>query len=253
MRGLLAPWRSSRRRRPAPRPPAPRASLPDIEDEVMCLECRTPLNVSTSDVADQQRAFIPELIAQGKTKAEVKAALVEEYGPRVLGEPEERASASPRGSCRSSPRSPRSPSWCHRAPLAPRAGQPAARGDGGRRPGGRRPRPRRRPAPRRRARRLRPMSGGVDTTVLAAFAVGFVSFISPCVLPLVPGLPLGGLRRERRRAPEGRALARARPAARDRLLPLVHRRLRRPRDDRDRPRLGARRTAAARSTRSRAS
>ena len=31
------------------------------------------------------------------------------------------------------------------------------------------------------------MSGGVDTTVLAAFAVGFVSFISPCVLPLVPG------------------------------------------------------------------
>ena len=31
------------------------------------------------------------------------------------------------------------------------------------------------------------MSGGVDTTVIAAFAVGFVSFISPCVLPLVPG------------------------------------------------------------------
>jgi cytochrome c-type biogenesis protein len=31
------------------------------------------------------------------------------------------------------------------------------------------------------------MSSGVDTTVIAAFAVGFVSFISPCVLPLVPG------------------------------------------------------------------
>ena len=31
------------------------------------------------------------------------------------------------------------------------------------------------------------MSQGVDTTVVAAFAVGFVSFISPCVLPLVPG------------------------------------------------------------------
>jgi len=27
----------------------------------------------------------------------------------------------------------------------------------------------------------------VDTTVFAAFAVGFVSFLSPCVLPLVPG------------------------------------------------------------------
>jgi cytochrome c-type biogenesis protein len=31
------------------------------------------------------------------------------------------------------------------------------------------------------------MDGGVDTTVIAAFAVGFVSFVSPCVLPLVPG------------------------------------------------------------------
>ena len=31
------------------------------------------------------------------------------------------------------------------------------------------------------------MDGGVDTTVFAAFAAGFVSFISPCVLPLVPG------------------------------------------------------------------
>ena len=31
------------------------------------------------------------------------------------------------------------------------------------------------------------MTGGVDTTVIAAFAVGFVSFVSPCVLPLVPG------------------------------------------------------------------
>ena len=28
---------------------------------------------------------------------------------------------------------------------------------------------------------------GVDTTVVAAFGVGFISFISPCVLPLVPG------------------------------------------------------------------
>jgi cytochrome c-type biogenesis protein len=31
------------------------------------------------------------------------------------------------------------------------------------------------------------VSGGVDTTVVAAFAVGFISFVSPCVLPLVPG------------------------------------------------------------------
>jgi cytochrome c-type biogenesis protein len=31
------------------------------------------------------------------------------------------------------------------------------------------------------------VSSSVDTTVLAAFAVGFISFVSPCVLPLVPG------------------------------------------------------------------
>jgi cytochrome c-type biogenesis protein len=31
------------------------------------------------------------------------------------------------------------------------------------------------------------VGGSVDTTVIAAFAVGFISFVSPCVLPLVPG------------------------------------------------------------------
>src|SRR3954465_9777067 len=31
------------------------------------------------------------------------------------------------------------------------------------------------------------MDDGANATVFAAFAVGFVSFISPCVLPLVPG------------------------------------------------------------------
>jgi cytochrome c-type biogenesis protein len=30
-------------------------------------------------------------------------------------------------------------------------------------------------------------AGQADTTVIAAFAVGLVSFVSPCVLPLVPG------------------------------------------------------------------
>jgi cytochrome c-type biogenesis protein len=31
------------------------------------------------------------------------------------------------------------------------------------------------------------MAAAVDTTVVAAFGVGFISFVSPCVLPLVPG------------------------------------------------------------------
>ncbi len=72
----------------APAPAAtPQASLPDIEDEVMCLECGTALNVSNSDVANQERDFIAALIAQGLTKQQVKDRLVEEYGPRVLAEP----------------------------------------------------------------------------------------------------------------------------------------------------------------------
>jgi cytochrome c-type biogenesis protein CcmH len=66
---------------------APQASLPDIEDEVMCVECGTALNVSTSAVADQERAFIRRQIALGKDKQEVKDALVEEFGPGVLAEP----------------------------------------------------------------------------------------------------------------------------------------------------------------------
>jgi cytochrome c-type biogenesis protein CcmH len=68
---------------------AQRASLPDIEDEVMCLECGTALNVSNSEVADQEREFIAGLIAEGKSKEEIKAELVEEYGPRVLAEPDD--------------------------------------------------------------------------------------------------------------------------------------------------------------------
>jgi cytochrome c-type biogenesis protein CcmH/NrfF len=67
---------------------APKVSLPDIEDEVMCVECRTALNVSTAPVANQERAFIREKIAQGLTKDQIKKALVDAYGPDVLAEPE---------------------------------------------------------------------------------------------------------------------------------------------------------------------
>ena len=65
----------------------PPPTLPDIEDEVMCVECRTALNVSSAPVADQERAFIRARIAEGMSKEEIKAALVEEYGPDVLAEP----------------------------------------------------------------------------------------------------------------------------------------------------------------------
>ena len=62
-------------------------SLADLEDEVMCVECGTPLIVSQSPVANQERAFIQQQIAAGKSKSQIKAALVEEYGDQVLAEP----------------------------------------------------------------------------------------------------------------------------------------------------------------------
>ena len=68
---------------------AQKASLPDIEDEVMCVECGTALNISESQVAEDEREYIRELIAQGKTKQEIKDALVAEYGPNVLATPDE--------------------------------------------------------------------------------------------------------------------------------------------------------------------
>ena len=87
MRTLLAALLALAVLAPAATADQPRASLTDVEDEVMCLECGTALNVSNSAVADQEREFIAELIAQGKTKQQVKDALVAEYGPRVLAEP----------------------------------------------------------------------------------------------------------------------------------------------------------------------
>lgn len=67
----------------------PRASLPDIENEVMCIECGTALFVSQSPVADRERAFIRARIAEGKSKREIKDALVDEYGPAVLATPQD--------------------------------------------------------------------------------------------------------------------------------------------------------------------
>jgi cytochrome c-type biogenesis protein CcmH len=63
------------------------ASLPDIEDEVMCTICGTLLAESQSPQADRERAFIRGLIGRGQTKAQIEDALVDQYGPEVLATP----------------------------------------------------------------------------------------------------------------------------------------------------------------------
>jgi cytochrome c-type biogenesis protein CcmH len=65
----------------------PRASLPAIERQVMCVTCKIPLNVAESPQADRERAFIQTLIDKGEGEAEIKDALVGQYGPSVLGLP----------------------------------------------------------------------------------------------------------------------------------------------------------------------
>src|SRR5829696_5927360 len=65
-----------------------RVSISDVEDEVMCPICGTLLELSDSPQAQREKAFIAKMIAAGKGKAEIKDALVAEYGSEVLAEPE---------------------------------------------------------------------------------------------------------------------------------------------------------------------
>jgi cytochrome c-type biogenesis protein CcmH len=65
----------------------PRASLTDIENDVMCVSCHEPLALAQSPQAAAERNFIRTLIAQGQTKPQIERALEAQYGPSVLGKP----------------------------------------------------------------------------------------------------------------------------------------------------------------------
>lgn len=69
---------------------APKPTLSDIEDEVMCPTCGTALSLSESPLAQRQRALIQRLIDQGRSKQEIKGRLVDEFGPEVLALPPRR-------------------------------------------------------------------------------------------------------------------------------------------------------------------
>jgi cytochrome c-type biogenesis protein CcmH/NrfF len=66
----------------------PKTTLADIEDEVMCPVCGTPLGIaSEAPQAQRERAYIERLIAGCRSKDEVKQALVAEFGDSVLALP----------------------------------------------------------------------------------------------------------------------------------------------------------------------
>jgi cytochrome c-type biogenesis protein CcmH/NrfF len=73
----------------APAVAAERASLTEIEKQVMCPVCGTLLQLAESPQAQREKAFIQRLIAEGKTEAQIKDALVAEYGDEVLALPQD--------------------------------------------------------------------------------------------------------------------------------------------------------------------
>jgi cytochrome c-type biogenesis protein CcmH len=73
----------------APGGAAPRASLTEIERQVMCPVCGTLLQLAESPQAQREKAFIQRLIAEGKSEDQIKDALVAEYGEEVLALPQD--------------------------------------------------------------------------------------------------------------------------------------------------------------------
>jgi cytochrome c-type biogenesis protein CcmH len=68
----------------------PKTTLGDIEDEVMCPVCGTPLSLATeAPQAERQRELIERLIAQCRSKDQIKAVLVREFGDEVLALPDD--------------------------------------------------------------------------------------------------------------------------------------------------------------------
>jgi cytochrome c-type biogenesis protein CcmH len=66
----------------------PQTTLGDIEDEVMCPVCGTPLGLATeAPQAQREREYIQGLIEDCRSKDEIKQALVAQFGEEVLALP----------------------------------------------------------------------------------------------------------------------------------------------------------------------
>ena len=72
----------------APAADCPQTTLADVEDEVMCPICGTPLALATeAPQAIQEREYIQSLIDDCRSKDEIKAALAAQFGDSVLALP----------------------------------------------------------------------------------------------------------------------------------------------------------------------
>ena len=62
----------------------------DLEAEIVCPTCKTTLDQSSSPIATRMKSYIRERIVAGDSAAEIKAQLVDQFGPAVLAEPPKR-------------------------------------------------------------------------------------------------------------------------------------------------------------------
>ncbi len=65
----------------------PRASLLEVESQVMCPSCHEPLEAVSSPQALYEKAYIETLIARGLTEQQILGNLKAQYGVAVLAKP----------------------------------------------------------------------------------------------------------------------------------------------------------------------
>jgi cytochrome c-type biogenesis protein CcmH/NrfF len=73
---------------PAASAATPQTSLGEISSEVMCPVCGTLLELAESPQAQREKVFVERLVKAGRSKAQIKDALVAEYGDAVLALPQ---------------------------------------------------------------------------------------------------------------------------------------------------------------------
>jgi len=62
----------------------------DLEAEIVCPTCKTTLDQSNAPIAIRMKMYIRGRIAAGDSAREIKAQLVDQFGPGVLAEPPKR-------------------------------------------------------------------------------------------------------------------------------------------------------------------
>jgi cytochrome c-type biogenesis protein CcmH len=64
-----------------------RPNVADLEAELVCPTCKTTLDQSNAPIALRMKAIIRARVAAGASADEIKAELVDQFGPAVLAEP----------------------------------------------------------------------------------------------------------------------------------------------------------------------